>query len=134
MQPFHADAGFEPDVLFFPRVGHLDHGLAARRGRKLFEDRADRRQRRVIARQQVPVGIADRSPSGSSDAKNVSRLCARGPPRGGALIAVQNEINVELSGGGIETAHAVGPHRRPLVGRRPDRAAVRSRHRPFRFG
>jgi hypothetical protein len=121
-------------VLLFPRVGHFDHGVATGRGRKLFEDRADRRQRRVVARQQVPVGIADRSSSRSSDSKNVSRLCARRPPGGGALIAVQNEVHVELSGGGIETAHAVGPHRRPLVGRRPDGAAVRSRHRPLRLG
>ena len=83
------------------------------------EGRSDRRDRGLVAGQQVPVGVRVGSvgAAGSPDRQGVSRTGLRGPRPGDTLVAVDDEVDRQGAGGGVGLEGGVGAHHLTVAGR-----------------
>ena len=130
MQPAHLDAGRRGQGHLVACVGHLDQrdtGRRGVRGGQVLEGGGDRRQRGLIAREQVPVGggVGSVGAAGAQERDLLPHGLGGRPrpgqaavvPGGGAVVgrAVDHEVDVHGAGGRVHAAHRVGAADRQLL-------------------
>ena len=109
VHPAELRAVGQGELLLLRRVGDLDDGERLRNRGRGLEDRRDRRQRRLVAAQQQPLGlvvggVVDARP-GIADGRPERRFgCARARR---AARLVQDDVDVDLPGLGIVPADGV---------------------------
>ncbi len=108
------ELGARCEILPFAGIAHFRNDDSARTGRQFLKAAADRRQRRLIADEEIPVEIVghDERAARTADAEEMTRSSLRGP-RCRRSIAVQHEVDGERIGGGIVVARRVIARCRP---------------------
>jgi len=118
VDPDQLDARAQDQVgLLVFRAGHLDEDPRRRSFGKPGQRRTDRRERALVADQQVPVGLrAGRVATTGPEHLDPVAGCRGGRPRPGQpLVPVVHEVDRELTGGRVPGPHGVGARDRPLL-------------------